>query len=47
LLDPDYVAAEEARVTAGWRRLQDIPSLGISLIEYPLAGPPAGSDPPC
>ena len=36
LLDADYVAAEEARVTRGWRRLQEVPSLGISIIEYPL-----------
>jgi hypothetical protein len=36
-LDPVYVAAEEARVTRGWRRLQDIPKLGLSTIqEYPL-----------
>jgi hypothetical protein len=36
-LDPDYVAAEEARVTRGWRRLQEIPALGIAIDEYPLA----------
>jgi hypothetical protein len=36
LLDPDYVAGEEARVTRGWRRLQEIPSLGIAIIDYPL-----------
>ena len=35
-LDPAWVAEEEARVTRGWRRLQEIPTLGISLIEYPL-----------
>jgi hypothetical protein len=35
-LDAGYVAAEEARVTAGWRRLQEIPSLGIPIGEYPL-----------
>ncbi|MBY0230505.1 MAG: hypothetical protein K2W96_14565 [Gemmataceae bacterium] len=35
-LDPEYVAAEEARVTAAWRRLQDIPSLGIPIGDYPL-----------
>jgi hypothetical protein len=35
-LDADYVAAEETRVTRGWRRLQEIPSLGIPITEYPL-----------
>ena len=35
-LDPEYVAAEEARVTRGWRRLREIPPLGIPIIEYPL-----------
>jgi hypothetical protein len=36
-LDPTYVAEQEARVTRGWRRLQEIPSLGLSTIqEYPL-----------
>ncbi len=35
-LDPEYVAAEEARITAGWRRLQEIPSLRIPIGEYPL-----------
>jgi hypothetical protein len=35
-LDPEYVAAEEARVTRGWRRLQELPGLGLSIIEYPL-----------
>ena len=36
-LDPAYVAEQEVRVTRGWRRLQEIPSLGLSTIqEYPL-----------
>lgn len=35
--DSEFVAAEEARVTAGWRRLQQIPRLGISIDQYPLA----------
>ena len=35
-LDPEYVAAEEARVTRGWRRLQELPRLGVPIIEYPL-----------
>jgi hypothetical protein len=36
-LDPAHVAAEESRVTRAWRRLQEIPKLGIPLTEYPLA----------
>src|SRR5689334_20426223 len=36
-LDREFVAAEELRVTRGWRRLQEIPSLGIPISEYPLA----------
>ncbi len=35
-LDPDFVAAEEARVTRGWRRLQELPALGLPITEYPL-----------
>jgi hypothetical protein len=35
-LDADYVAAEEARVTAGWRRLQAIPTSGLTIAEYPV-----------
>jgi hypothetical protein len=37
VLDAAYVAAEEDRVTRGWRRLQELPSLGIPIIDYPLA----------
>ena len=37
LLDAAFVAAEEARVTRGWRRLQALPTLGLSIAEYPLA----------
>ena len=36
MLDPEFVAGEEARVTRGWQRLQDLPTLGIPIIEYPL-----------
>lgn len=39
-LDPTFVAAEESRVTRGWRRLQAIPALGLSIAEYPLAVTP-------
>ncbi|HEX4590340.1 MAG TPA: hypothetical protein VH120_10455 [Gemmataceae bacterium] len=35
-MDAEHVAAEEARVTRGWRRLQQIPTLGIAIDEYPL-----------
>jgi hypothetical protein len=34
--DAAYVAEEEARVTRGWRRLQELPDLGVPIIEYPL-----------
>ncbi len=36
-LDAGYVASEETRVTAGWRRLREIPFLGIPIIDYPLS----------
>jgi len=36
LLDSAYVAEQEARVTRGWRRLQEIPTLGLPITEYPL-----------
>lgn len=48
-LDPDYVREEETRVTRGWQRLQAIPTLGLSVPEYPLSVTPAGDeldDPP-
>lgn len=35
-LDAEYVAGEEARVTRGWRRLQELPHLGLPIVEYPL-----------
>jgi hypothetical protein len=36
-LDPAFVAEQELRVTRAWRRLQEIPSLGLATIqEYPL-----------
>jgi hypothetical protein len=36
-LDAAYVADEEARITRAWRRLQEIPTLGLSRIQdYPL-----------
>jgi hypothetical protein len=36
LLDAAYVAQEEERVTRAWRRLQELPGLGVPIIEYPL-----------
>ena len=38
--DPAYVREEEARVTRGWRRLQEIPTLGLTIAEYPLSVTP-------
>jgi hypothetical protein len=35
-LDAAYVAEQEALVTRAWRRLQEVPKLGIPLTEYPL-----------
>jgi hypothetical protein len=36
-LDAAYVANEEARVTRAWRRLQELPGLGLKIPEYPMA----------
>jgi hypothetical protein len=36
-LDPAFVAEQEDLVTHGWRRLQELPGLGLPLVEYPLA----------
>jgi hypothetical protein len=35
-LDAAFVAEQEERVTRAWRRLQQIPTLGIPITEYPL-----------
>lgn len=35
-LDPDHVAEQEQRVTRAWRRLREIPTLGLAITEYPL-----------
>jgi hypothetical protein len=35
-LDASFVAEEEARVSRGWRRLQELPKLGLPITEYPL-----------
>src|SRR4051812_24605118 len=38
--DPNFVVAEEARITRGWRRLVAIPTLGLTVPEYPLSVTP-------
>jgi hypothetical protein len=43
-LDPAFVADEEPRVTRGWRRLQAIPRLGLTVPEYPLSVTPDSED---
>lgn len=35
-LDDDFVRDEEQRITRAWKRLQQLPSLGIPVTEYPL-----------
>jgi hypothetical protein len=35
-LDPDHVASEERRLTRAWRWLQQIPTLGLHITQYPL-----------
>src|SRR5262249_38144000 len=35
-MDGAWVAEEEARVTRGWRRLQELPGLGLAIVDYPL-----------
>jgi len=39
-LDPEFVRAEEERVSRGWRRLQALPHLGLTIAEYPLTVTP-------
>ena len=41
-MDPEFVAAEERRVSRGYRRLLAIPTLGLSVPEYPLSVTPDG-----
>jgi hypothetical protein len=35
-LDPAFVREQEERVTCAWRRLQELPRLGLPIAEYPL-----------
>lgn len=37
-LDPEFVAEEEARVTAAFLRLRELPGSGLPVTEYPPAG---------
>jgi hypothetical protein len=43
-MDADFVRGEEERVTRGWRRLQAIPTLGLTVAEYPLSVTPDDDD---
>jgi hypothetical protein len=36
-LDPGDVAAREALVTRGWRRLHEVRGLGLAIADYPLS----------
>ncbi|MGE3316708.1 MAG: hypothetical protein AB7O26_16445 [Planctomycetaceae bacterium] len=36
LLEPGDVERREDRITRGWRRLQEVRALGLSISEYPL-----------
>jgi hypothetical protein len=35
-LDAEYVRSQEELVTRAWRRLQEIPTLGVAIPDYPL-----------
>jgi hypothetical protein len=35
-LDPAFVREQEERITRAWRRLQELPRLGLPIPEYPL-----------
>lgn len=35
-LDADYVREREQLITRGWKRLKEVVTLGIPIIEYPL-----------
>jgi hypothetical protein len=41
-LDATFVADQEGRVTRAWRRLQELPKLGLTIEEYPLPEVRAG-----
>jgi hypothetical protein len=35
-LDADYVREREQLITRGWKRLKEVGSSGVPIIEYPL-----------
>ena len=35
-LDASWAAEEERRVTRAWKRLQELPGLGLPILDYPL-----------
>lgn len=35
-LDPAFVAEQEEKITRAWRRLQQVSTLGLSIVDYPL-----------
>jgi hypothetical protein len=35
-LDAEYVQQQEERLTRAWRRVQELPTLGVPITEYPL-----------
>ncbi len=35
-MDREYIAQQEELVTRAWRRLQELPRLGLPITEYPL-----------
>ena len=37
LLDPSFVRERETLITRGWRRLREVASQELTLLEYPLA----------
>lgn len=41
-LDAAFVAEQEERVTRAWRRLQELPRMGLPIEEYPLPEVRAG-----
>ncbi len=41
-LDADHVAEQQQRLTRAWRRLREIPRLGVPITEYPLPEVRAG-----
>src|SRR4051812_36717494 len=36
VIDAEWARLEEQRVTRAWQRLQELPALGLPIVEYPL-----------